>query len=263
MTAVVRGRVTSELRRWQENALKVVATIDGVYLRASQRSNTPATLLGQRAGIGEVLSGRVEQYRLRAGALERVEDSALPRDVGIFGLALAPPGSPVLLYSLDRDGYISGLTASGEVAWGSERPYGGYPPPLSAIDLFGPGSAFQDENFDEKTRAFQGRLLAEESPAGVRLLVPRNFGDSPVMLARQRAHGQGEVVILEGAPESLEEFRRSRAFDGYVADLARADIDGDGSPEILFVVNSIAGVLRGERGKLVAWRQPDASGKAK
>ena len=78
VTVVVRGRVTSELRRWQDNALKVVATIDGVYLRAAPRPGAPTLLLGQRAGIGEVLSGRVEQYRLRAGTFERVEDSALP-----------------------------------------------------------------------------------------------------------------------------------------------------------------------------------------
>ena len=61
-------------------------------------------------------------------------------------------------------------------------------------------------------------------------------------------------MILEGPPGSPEEARRSRAFDGYVADLARADIDGDGSAEILFVVNRGAGLLQGERGKLVAWR---------
>jgi hypothetical protein len=52
--------------------------------------------------------------------------------------------------------------------------------------------------------------------------------------------------------------RRSRAFDGYVADLARADIDGDGSAEILFVVNRFAGLLSGESGRLVAWR-PDGA----
>jgi hypothetical protein len=263
VTVVVRGRVTSELRRWQDNALKIVASVDGVYLRAAPRPGAPTLLLGQRAGIGEVLTGRVEAYRLREGGLERVEDSALPWKVGIFGLALAPPGAPVQLYTLDRAGYISGLTPSGAVAWGSSRPYGGYPPPLSAIDLFGPGSAFEDDGFDEATRAFQGRLLAEGSPSGVRLMVPRNFSDSVVSLPRRRAYGQGEVVILDGPPESPVELRRSRAFDGYVADLARADIDGDGSAEILFVVNHVAGILKGERGMLVAWRPAGASDKAK
>ncbi len=253
VTAIVRGRVTSELRRWRDGALQVAATIDGVYLRAAPRAAAAALLLGQRSGFGEVLSGRVEQYRLRAETFERIEGSAFPGGVGIFGLALAPAGGPVAFYALDRGGYLSGMTPAGAVVWSSPRPYGGYPPPLTAGELFGPG-AVEEQGFDEEARAFQGRLLAEEIPGGIRLVVPRNFSDSPMILARQRARGQGEVVIFAGPPDSPGELRRSRTFDGYVADLARADIDGDGNPEILFVVNHIAGVLQGERGKLVAWR---------
>jgi len=262
VTVVVRGRVTTELRRWQDNALKIAATIDGVYLRAAPRPGAPALLLGQRSGIDEVLTGRVEQYRLREASFDPIEGSALAGAAGIFGLALAPAGSPVAFYALDRAGYISGRTPKGAVAWRSARPYGGYPPPLTALELFGPG-ALDVQDFDEKALAFQGRLLAEGTSGDVRLAVPRNIGDSSVTLARQRIHGQGEVVILAGNPESPEESRRSRSFGGYVADLARADIDGDGSAEILFVVNRSGGILKGDRGKLVAWRFAGASDKVK
>ena len=252
-TVVVNGRVTSELRRWSDGALKVAASLDGVYLRASAGAGGPALILGQRAGVTEVLSGQVEQYRLRDGSFERVEGTALPRGIGIFGLVLAPPGGPVALYSLDRDGYLSGVNSAGKPVWRSSRQYGGYPPPLTARELFGPGPV-DEENFDEKARAFLGRLLGDPAAGGVRLAVPRNFTGSGVVLVRQRSLGQGQVVILEGPPDSPDEARRSRPYDGYVADLARADIDGDGIPEILFVVNRFAGPLLGERGKLVAWR---------
>jgi len=257
VTTVKRGRVTSELRRWRDGALRVAGTIDGVYLRACARAGASPVLLGQRSGIGEVVAGRVEQYRLREGVIERVEGSALPKGVGIFGLALAPAEGPVVLYSLDRAGYISGLDAKGAALWRSTRPYGGYPSPLPAAELFGQVVA-DDPEFEEQMRAFQGRLLARPGPDGVRLIVPRNFSDSPVTLPRMRSFGQGEVVVFEGAPVSLEETRRSRAYDGYVADVALADIDGDGVPEVLFAVNRFAGPLLGERGKLVAWR-PNAS----
>jgi hypothetical protein len=133
---------------------------------------------------------------------------------------------------------------------------------MTAVELFGTVNP-ADEDFDQKERAFQGRLLAEQSPGGARLAVPHNLGDSAVTLARQRIRGEGEVVILAGTPDSPEEVRRSRAFEGYVADLARADIDGDGNAEILFVVNRSAGLLSGERGKLVAWRLDGASGEVK
>lgn len=254
LVAVFRGgRVTSEIRRWQDGALQIAATIDGVYLRAAPRSGAPPLLLGQRAGIDEVLTGRVEQYRLSEASLERVEGSALPAGVGIFGLALTGPGAEVLLYALDRAGHISGLTAAGARAWRSKKPYGGYPPPLTSAEFFG-FSVAEERSFDEEARAFQGRLLAEQSPGRIRLVVPRNFSDSLLVLARQHARGKGELVILEGPPAAPEELLRSRVFEGYVADLARADIDGDGNAEILFVVNHQAGILEGERGKLVVWR---------
>ncbi|MHB8834901.1 MAG: FG-GAP repeat domain-containing protein [Candidatus Methylomirabilia bacterium] len=262
VTSVVGGRVTSELRRWQDGALKIAATIEGVYLRFAPRPAAPAALLGQRAGFDEVFAGRVERYLLRGESFERIENSVFPRGAGIFGLSLAPEGSAVALYALDRTGYISGMTAEGKVLWRSSRPYGGYPAPLSASELFGRG-AFEEEGFDEEMRAFQGRLFAEPTTAGIRLVVPRNFSDSLVTLPRQRAYGQGEVVIFDGPAESPEELRRSRAFDGYVADVARADIDDDASAEVLFVVNRIAGVLQGERGKLVAWRLSGVSNKVK
>jgi hypothetical protein len=193
--------------------LKIVATIDGVYLRAAPRSGAPAQLLGQRAGIGEVLTGRVEQYRLRAEALERVQDSALPRGVGIFGLALAPVDGPIEFYSLNNDGYISGLTPKGASAWRSARPYGGYPPLLTALELFGTVNP-ADEDFDQKARAFQGRLLAEQNPGGVRLMVPQNLGDSAVTLSRQRIRGEGEVVILAGPPSPSSPQPRLRRVRG-------------------------------------------------
>ena len=141
VTTVVRGRVTSELRRWQDGALQVVGAVDGVYLRAAPRPGAPALLLGQRAGIDEVLAGRVEQYRLRDGAFERVEGSALPAGGRDLRPGARPGGGPVALYALDRDGYISGLTPRrARSLWRSARPYGGYPPPLTARELFGPGA---------------------------------------------------------------------------------------------------------------------------
>lgn len=262
VTQVLQGRVTSELRRWRDGALQVEGTAEGLYLRALPRHGRPALLVGQRAGVGEVLGGRVEQYRLSGESFEPVAGGALPEGVGIFGLALAPAEGSVGFYALDRTGFLYGRSPEGKSLWRSSRHYGGYPPPLPSRELF--GRFFADEaDSDDQMRAFQGRLIAEQAPGGVRLLVPRNFSDSPVVLVRQRAFGQGEVVILEGSPESPEEAARSRTYEGYVADLALADIDADGTAEVLFVVNRFAGPLIGERAKLVVWRPPPAPGREK
>lgn len=255
VTAAAGGRIISEVRRWQDGALRVVASIEGLYLLAAPRAGAPALLLGQRAGIGEVLSGRVEQYRLAGATVQAVPGTWLPAGVGVFGLALAPAAGPVALYALEGSGHIAGLTPEGAVLWRSAGRYGGHPVPLTARELFGPGLA-EERAFAEKARVFRSRLLAEQLPVGVRLAVPRNVSEIPDLPVRPETAGQGAIALLDGAATSPEERRRSRAFDGYVADLARGDIDADGRPEILFVVSRFAGPLLGERATLVAWR-PD------
>ncbi len=263
VTTIAAGRVVTELRSWRDGGLAVLARAEGLYLRAAPRAGGSPLLLGQRAGIDEVLAGRVEEYRWREGKVGRVEGTALPPGTGIFGLALAPPSSGAAYYSLKSSGYLYALGPGGEPLWRSARTYGGYPPPMEAADFGGPGGfgGGDDQAFAEAARAFQGRLLVEETARGVRLLVPRNGGDSPVVLTRLRSLGKGRLVALAGPATSLEEAGGSREFDGFVSDLARADVDGDGSPEVLFAVSRMAGPLLGERGKLVLWRPegpPDA-----
>ncbi|HEY6000142.1 MAG TPA: VCBS repeat-containing protein, partial [bacterium] len=257
VSAVTWGRAATEIRSWRGGRLEVIGTADGLYLRSVPRPGAAPLLLGQRAGIDEVLAGRVEEYRWRDGSVERVDGTALPRQAGIFGLALAAAGSPAACYVLDRNGYLFAFDAEGKALWRSARTYGGYPPPLREQDLGG-GWSLEGQAFDEAMQAFQGRLLAEATPAGTRLIVPRNYSDSMIVLTRMRGIGKGEVVVLEAQPGSfsLEEEGRSRSFDGYVADLARGDVDRDGTVETLFLVNRNAGVLLGERARLVAWRPP-------
>jgi hypothetical protein len=245
-----RGSVRTEVRGWRNGRLEVLGAADGIYLRAFRRDGGGALLLGQRAGVGEVLAGTVEEYRWRGGAVERAGGPPLPRQAGIFGLA--PAGAA--LFALDRNGYIQSLAPDGKRLWRSGSLYGGYPAPAKPRELFGPG--FVDEAaFEEEVRAFQGRMLAEASAEGFRVTVPRNGLGSPVVMTRHRELGQGQVVVLEGSATNLEEVRASRAFDGYVADLASVDLDGDGKREVLFVVNRASGLL-GDRGRLVVWRVP-------
>jgi hypothetical protein len=264
VSTVTWGRVATEIRSWRGARLETAGVADGLWLRAVPRPGGPALLLGQRAGIDEMLSGRVEEYRWRSGSVERVDGTSLPRGVGIFGLALAPADGPAAFYTLDRGGYLYAYDASGEPLWRSARTYGGYPAPLTEQDLGG-GSTLTGAAFEEAMLVFQGRLFAESAAGGVRVSVPRNFSDAGISLPRLRKLGKGEVVLLE-APQglvSLEERGRSRPFDGYVADLARADVDGDGVAETLFLVNRFAGPLLGDRAKLVSWRVPGAAGPQK
>jgi hypothetical protein len=256
VATALRGSVRTEVRSWRGGTLETVAAADGIYLKTARRGDG-VILLGQRAGVGEVLAGRLEEYRWRAGAVERVDGTALPREAGFFGSAVVGEGAGAAVLALDRSGHLQSLARDGTRLWRSARPYGGYPVAASARDLLVVG-AVGDAGFEEEARAFQGRLLAERAAGGggLRVIVPRNFNAGGVVLTRHRELGQGEIVVLEGTPADLAEVAVSRAFDGYIADVARTDVDRDGRPEHLFVVNHSSGFL-GERGTLVVWREAD------
>lgn len=255
VTSVARGFGRTEVRAWRKEKLDVVAVADGLYLRLARRPGAATVIFGQRAGVGEVLAGRVEEYRWQEGTFARIEGSSLPHQVGIFGLAVAPVAGKDAVVALDRDGFLNLFTPEGRGQWRSGRQYGGYPPRVSASELFG-AAPMEDAIFEEEARALQGRMIAAPAGDALRVIVPRNFTAGGIVMPRQRILGQGEIVILEGLPTDLEEVRRTRAFDGYIADLAAADLEGDSRPEIVFLVNRRSGYFLGEKGKLVVWTVP-------
>lgn len=255
VTTVARGFVRTEIRAWREGTFAPIGGADSLYLRVVPRPGGRPAIYAQRAGVGEAFSGRVEEYRWQNGALERLEGTALPRQVGIFGLAFPSVGGEGgRVIALDRDGYLKSYTADGKMLWRSGRQYGGASLKVSADELFG-GVLPDQALMDEEGRAFQPRIFAEEFPdGGLRVFVPRNFTSTGIVMPRQRYLGQGEIVVLEGSSSDLEEVRRTHPFDGYVADSALADVDGDGVRDVLFLVTRRTGYLLGEQGKLVLWR---------
>jgi hypothetical protein len=262
VTTVSRGSVRTEVRSWRDGKLAPVAGFDSLYLRVALQPGGRSAVYGQRAGVGEAFSGRVEEYRWKNGALERVEGTALPRQVGIFGLAFPAPGAQgARVLALDRDGYLKSFTPEGRMLWRSGRQYGGAALKVGAEELFG-GVLPDPTLMEEEGRAFQPRIFTEDLPDGaLRVFVPRNFTASGIVMPRQRYLGQGEIVVLEGSPTDLEETRRTHPFDGYVADSALADADGDGARDVLFLVVRRTGYFLGEEGKLVLWRPFARGGK--
>ena len=71
-----------------------------------------------------------------------------------------------------------------------------------------------------------------------------------------RRFDRGEAVVLRWEDGSLVESGQSRQQEGYVADLAVADLDGDERPEIIMAVNQPSGALLKAKGSLVIW-DPD------
>ncbi len=269
-TAVRHGRLKTTVWSWEKNGRENRAEVEGVFLRVLRRPGGGTVLFGQRRGVREVFSGRVEEYTCDEGSCRPAGRGVLPRGVNLFGLGLADLAGDgkMQILSLSEGGLLRVYSEEGQPIWQGSEHYGGYPVKITAADLFGSfalsddGSKDLDEtDYDARVKdfrkAFQGRVLIEGGPSGgdpVRVMIPRNFADLGFTLSRWRAYGKGEIVSLKWEGGGFVEASRSRAFEGYISDIAEGDTDGDGRPEVLVTVNRPSSFLLGEKGRLVVWR---------
>ena len=141
----------------------------------------------------------------------------------------------------------------------------------SAEDLFGKKlidggftqGLFREGIVDETTgkgvdldirTSFQGRILTARDDDGIfHVVLPRNFSGPGKVLPDLRKFDKGKVSVLGWEEGRFEEARRSTQQEGFVADVAWGDADGDGDRELLIAVNRPSGALLVKRGSLVSW----------
>lgn len=283
VTAVTYGRLATDILSWSGGEWYRVSREEGIYLRLFPDGER-TVILGQRAGRNTVFSGPVREYAWTEGRLATVEGGTLPSGVNIFGLGLADingDGETEYL-SMDSEGKIRIVSTEGEVlSYGRDR-YGGYPPIVQTRDLFGPGSPesniglgfFNDDNPDDTSAkgaeedirtSFKGRVLvggARGYPGAAFVAVPKNLSTLGKVLPNLRQFEKGAVALLQWRDGRLEHVGESRSQEGYIADIALWDLNGDGVEEIFMAVNKLEGALLKKRGSLVLWRhlQPGAEG---
>lgn len=274
VTAVKYGRLTTDVLAWSGGEWNRLSREEAMYLRLFPVAGR-TVILGQRAGRGEVFSGPVREYAWLEGSFTPVEGRTLARGVNIFGLGLADltnDGEAEYL-SLDGEGKLRVYDGEGEViSYGDER-YGGYPPLLKVRDLFPRsleadvtlGSDLGDDIADGAEKgvesdirtAFQGRVLVGglgRVPATPFIAVPNNLGTIGKVMPNLRQFEKGAVSLLAWQDGRLVDAGGSNPQEGYVADAALWDLNGDGIEEVFMAVNAPQGGLLKKRGSLVLWR---------
>jgi hypothetical protein len=274
VTAVRNGRLKTEVVSWGGGEWHVLGGSDGLYVRVFEVPGGETILLGQRSGVNTVFAGAVRAYSWDGGTFRPAEGLTLPAGVDIFGLTLADvdgDGTAEIL-SLNEEGNVRTYTLEGKRLHRTSGRYGGYPERIKSQDLFGVqameggvtqgfftegGSVESSKDADRDIfSAFQGRLMAvRESVDGpVGIAVPRNFSGPGTVLPNLRQFDKGRVSLLQWEDGRLAEVLQSRRQEGYVSDVAVADSDGDGRPEIFMAVNRPTGALLRKKGTLVVWR---------
>jgi hypothetical protein len=275
ITSVRNGRLKTEAVSWGQGEWHILGGSEGVYVRAFEKPGGGSILLGQRAGVNTVFAGGVREYSWEDGSFRPVDGLVLPAGVNIFGLTLADvdgDGSTEIL-SLNDAGNLTVYSSEGDRMHQTQERFGGYPLRVEPRDLFGPqltdgtvtDGFFTSDTTDEVSgknlfadlfAAFQGRVMSwrDDADGSVYIIVPRNLSGAGKVLPNLRKFDKGTAVILRWEEGRLVELLRSRKQEGYVADVALADADGDGRPEIFMAANRPTGALLRKRGSLIVWR---------
>jgi hypothetical protein len=273
VTKVRRGQLLTEALSWGAGEWHSKGRLEGGFLRILPGDGGQSVLLGQKGGVTTVFTGPVREYTWEDNTFKPGGSMVLPREVDILGMGLDDvdgDGEAEILY-LDSAGRLNVLSPEGEHLSSTKERFGGYPSRVTPEEYFGPrlvdggvmDGYFRTEHPEESTgksvtedifASFQGRILSGRGEDGSLLVaLPRNYSGAGKVLPNLRKFGRGEVVILQWVDGRFEELRRSRKQEGYVADVAWGDTDGDGEAELLTAVNLPTGRLLKQAGSLVTW----------
>jgi hypothetical protein len=228
--------VRARILEWTAGEFRVLHETTGRYLRVI-RVGTEDWLLEQEAGEDQPFDPEVRRLvwdgeRFRDGARLRV-----PRGVSVYGLALVRlSGSPDPDVVAFTDDYRLGVwTAKGQRLWTSVDPLGG-----SAVtfEFNATGGALR-QPIDTTVGRIAGRVVPLLGGTAPEILVYENLlpalQQGRGLLPRLAAtlYNRGRIHRLRWRDGAFVRVWQSGMTEGYIADFAYGDLDGDGLPEVI------------------------------
>ncbi len=211
------------------------------YFRVINLKDRGNILLGQKQGMKEIFSGPVYEMLWQNGTYEPAQKQALPRDVSVFAFATGHITSDGrgLIVAFDKNDYLYISDPAGAEEWKSAEPYGGstaYLEPRS-------GMSQKNSKYDDETRAMNRRYLSQrifvrdlDKDGKNEVIVVKNKEVAGRKLARFRLFKSGHIECLGWDNVGLFKKWRTREISGYISDYAIADIDNDGTDELVFTL---------------------------
>lgn len=242
VTAVRGSQLAAQVWGWDGSRYRQLAGDLPWYWRALDWPESAAVVVGQsgddftRGGYGGK-PFRVSWQHGRPVPGEAIDAFAAPT---LHGSQPFRDGTTTLWARLDSDDRLLVAATDGTVLWRSSVPYGG-------------GESFVEwppkRARDELRRVFVRSRLAL---ADGLLLVPQNQGSR--LLGNQRKAELSRLVALRWNGLELEEVWSTPPRDGYLADFAGADLDGDGRQEFLLAGTLASGPFGGTQSALFLWQ---------
>jgi hypothetical protein len=229
--------VHARVLNWQASGYRVLYETSGRYLRVI-RVGTEDWLLEQAAGLTEPFESEIRRLVWDGREFQDGLRLRLPRGVSIYGLALmrlSGAADPDVVAFAD-DYRLGAWTAKGQRLWTSSDPLGG-----SAITFeYLTNSTDQVRgNAPNEIARIVGRVVPVPGTPEPEVLVYENL-----LPGLQQARGllprvaaaifdRGRVHRLRWKDGAFVRVWQSGTTDGYIADFAYGDLDGDGLMEVV------------------------------
>jgi hypothetical protein len=259
-----RNGLRARVLDWTPTGFQVVHESVGRHLRVVRLDGEP-WLLEQDAGEEEPYAREARRLVWNGARFEDGARLRLPPGVSIFGMALMrlTGGADPEVVALTTEDRLTVWTTRGQLLWTSPQALGGSAVTFNYGPLAGRSPAAQDGGIHR----VPGRVIPLDDGQGEILLFENLLpaleqGRSILPRLAATLFNRGRVLRLRWQDGAFVRVWQSNTTTGYIADVARGDLDGDDRPEVLVGVvprgldlETLNPFGRG-RGRVVAYELP-------
>lgn len=211
-------------------------------------------LYGQRQGTQLPFSGPIREIQWQKGSYVEGPALDIPTRFSIYGLAVGDldgMGNRKILAVTDSD-YLSVYNLTGDKLFQSPEHLGGSDLTIRFVPL---GEVVTSGNDPTKNIPIEGRILIRKRPdaPGNQIIVWKNTPATFYFLKESRYYNKGKIISFWWTGRDLQPLWETNDTNGYIADYALADIDGDGAPWLILAVVEQREILN-RRSSVIAYK---------
>ena len=217
-------------------------------------------LVGQQRGFDSIFTRGVDILVWENGGYEPAGKQKLPRYANVFSFTLGDVmnNGQEMTVAFDRSDYLRIIDTDGNEQWKSASALGGnriyfeYPMENTSSRSAPLAGQMEMEHFYLSQRVL---VVDFDQDGKNEVIVANNKDTMGNYLSRLRSFNSGHIECLFWDTLGLYPRWRTRTVSGYIGDYAVADFDNDGSPELVFSVDTDTNpLLKQAKSYLVTWK---------